>query len=392
MYRIVWAILSLLTLLPASQTNAPFEADIIFDTYEGDTWTVYGADLDQLITRPILTREGHYKCPHVSPDGRYLAYMLVDADYTTQNPKLYTVYVYVLATQTTQVIGPFEYDSWRDFGNSCNMEWSPDSQWLMFRSCHYDTESWDEFIIHPDGTDMRRLTSKYGDNFLAWGADSQHVYLYFDWPGVVYRVDLETMEYTPLVEERFIRGLQLSPDEAYLYADTADYPPDVRRFNLDTGASEVLFEGTDGNWAWSPDGSIGAVTTRKEVYAVQDGNLWEVIYHQSESLGSLVWLPDNRTLVMGYGSRDPWLVSVDVEKGTFDEINFLRHGIMPAVTPDGEWIVFLRKHSDGYEIYRMRPDGSDIAPIPNGVVTVGFPLWGRTSFSVLSTPLDLPES
>ncbi len=392
MHNIVWIILApLLLLLPTVQASEGLEADLIFDRVEGDTWTVYAANLEQGITVPILTGDSRFGCPLVSPNSRYMAF---NSRYHPLDDELqYAVYIFNSATQTTQTVGPFAFDSLRDGGISCDMVWSPNSEWLLFHSPHQDDEGWfDDYIVRADGSDLRQLTRGYSPKFFAWANDSQSAYITNNW--AVHRVEIETMN-MELVSDLVPWGHgQFSPDQTSLYIHV--YPPEepIMQVDVATGDSETLFEHSPNGmeWAWSPDGSIGAVSLGKEVYAVQDGEMWPVVYPIPGGIWDLMWLPDNRTLIMNYDAsssddEEPWVVTVQVEQGVFDEMGFLRHGIMPMLSPDGEWIAFLRKHADGYEIYRMRPDGSTIAPIPEGVVDVG--LWDRWPFT-LRTPLAFP--
>ena len=39
--------------------------------------------------------------------------------------------------------------------------------------------------------------------------------------------------------------------------------------------------------------------------------------------------------------------------------------VTPAWSPDGEWIAFASNHEGSYDVYRIRPDGSELTRITN---------------------------
>jgi Tol biopolymer transport system component len=84
--------------------------------------------------------------------------------------------------------------------------------------------------------------------------------------------------------------------------------------------------------------------------------------------------PDGKTLLYvrrptrasrpGAAPESPTLMSVDLDSG---EERPLGRGREPAFSPIGDWIVYSAPSRDGWRLRRMRPDGSARSPVTSGI-------------------------
>lgn len=128
--------------------------------------------------------------------------------------------------------------------------------------------------------------------------------------------------------------------------------------------------------SWSPDGRFIAfrrflARDQTQIVLIPPiGGAEKIVSEDPRTEGSLAWSPDNRWLVTSSWERSPGpdgLSAIDVNTG---EIRRLTHppqenwgDYNPAISPDGESIVFARDLGSTSEIYRLKlkPDFS-----PNG--------------------------
>jgi len=135
--------------------------------------------------------------------------------------------------------------------------------------------------------------------------------------------------------------------------------------------------------AWSPDGNRVAFSSHRddnwEIYVVDvDGGNLERLTDHSESDFSPSWSPDGRQLV--FASRryvDADLFAIDVETG---ELTQLTQGELnefdPAWSPDGKWIAYVTQIGDQGDVHVMRADGADPINLTNSPYANDFqPTW-----------------
>jgi TolB protein len=118
--------------------------------------------------------------------------------------------------------------------------------------------------------------------------------------------------------------------------------------------------------AWSPDGNRVAFSSHRddnwEIYVVDaDGSNLQRLTDHPENDFSPSWSPDGRQLV--FASRryaDADLFSIEVETGELTQLTKgERNEFDPAWSPDGKWIAYVTQLGDQGDVYVMRADGAD---------------------------------
>jgi Tol biopolymer transport system component len=52
-------------------------------------------------------------------------------------------------------------------------DWSPDGTWIMFTLWTAASQRSDLYVVHPDGTDLTRVTKGGGtEDFVSWGVSA----------------------------------------------------------------------------------------------------------------------------------------------------------------------------------------------------------------------------
>lgn len=255
------------------------------------------------------------------------------------------------------------------------------------------------FTMAPDGSDVRRITSAPGVQ--------AHSTISPDGARVVYSQvnakgsSIEAIDRAGGPPTVLNRGRQWSlvpswsPDGARV-AFTSDADGNYEIYTMATDGSDVRqLTFTDPpiqhvGPKYSPDGSqLLYATDQDEADPANQQDIWVMPspggagtrltrgINDRESRG---WSPDGRRIVTqtvkdGVGQ----LVVLNADGSGVRQITqfpantprFAPGGIFPvmsgAVTPawspDGEWIAFASNHEGNYDIYRVRPDGSDMARI-----------------------------
>lgn len=129
-------------------------------------------------------------------------------------------------------------------------------------------------------------------------------------------------------------------------------------------------EASNGLWRMRPDGSHAEQLT--------NGNLQ--INHFASRDGHPTWSPDSEWIVFSagwnlYRIRADGSAMFQITDGGQDDI-------APVWSPDGEWIAFARSENGSYDIYRIRPDGSQLEQLTDDPRDQLNPSYGPT--------IDLP--
>ena len=200
------------------------------------------------------------------------------------------------------------------------------------------------YVMNPDGSDLRRLTSDPGDDQAAWSPDGSEI--------------------------AFVRSRQGNEDIYVMRSDG-------------TGIRRLTNDGASGSPAWSPDGTRIAFARETLRYAdifvmERDGTHVMRLTRDPRTEYTPSWSPDGSKIAfIGYSNsrasvttfRVPRLYLMNADGSDLRHIG-PDNAALPRWSPDGAEIMFVNE--DSGSICTIRPDGTslrrivDIASLPGG--------------------------
>jgi Tol biopolymer transport system component len=144
---------------------------------------------------------------------------------------------------------------------------------------------------------------------------------------------------------------------------------------------------------WSPDGrriafrwNLGAETNTPLAIIDVDGSNFVNLSKTTGLKGwAPSWSPDGTKLVAAAGSKPgtpPSLYVMDADGSNLRRITEAgREAQYAQWSPSGEWIAFTFVVDGGFDIYKVRPDGSDLTALTDdgGSGTNNWPIWSPDS-------------
>lgn len=450
--------------------NGVFSSDgkwIIFTSERDGSADIYrihpdGGGMERLTDSPAFDDQGA-----LSPDGSTLAFV------SSRDGGFANIWLLDLATRQVRPLAKANAGSFRP-------SWSPDGRWIAFSSDRGTQRArWDGgweliqsnalYVVHPDGSSLRRLTALDGyAGSPKWSSDGHRLIFYQSTPKDVYpgrfgssrgpvavsqivSIDIQSSSirsYTSgpglKVAPQFIdsgvaywsklgpdRGLVLasgktmrggmenpswstdgkmvvyhkeisdkpprmlpvfSPDGAfhmYLTSNFAAWSPAGDRYvlvenpglvmidTLHQSASDLyptkeLYDSKGIQVAeptWSPDGSMIAFGVgaffgwTKDVPRIatihSDGSGFRFVTDAKDNAGFPSWSPDGKRIVYRVSGSEHGLRIVNLEDGAVTRLTSERDDF-PGWSPKGDLIAFTSFRNGDFEIYTIRPDGSDL--------------------------------
>jgi len=244
--------------------------------------------------------------PHISPDGKLVAYVVTKID-RAQNRRNSSIWM--VATDGSR--SPWQFTTSTQSVSS--PRWSPDGQWLAFTSSRAESSAQggsaetprsQVYVLSMAGGEARRVTNlKNGVSSFQWSPDGARLV-------IVSRVGPSDGR----SENKDRSDVRHYKNSAYKFNDSGWF--DDRRTHLwvvdvKSGSAKQITEGdewNDNDPQWSPDGTkIAFVSNRsgKEYEGDRNSDVWVIaagggaltkISDHQESDSSPRWSPDGRTI------------------------------------------------------------------------------------------------
>src|SRR5216683_7025206 len=200
------------------------------------------------------------------------------------------------------------------------------------------------------------------------------------------RVVYEKVDYTPRPQNQLLYSWD--PRYEYRYTDvfpsfskngvllvtSKDIDSSIVTMNADGSNRKVIFQAVQGAAfapSWSPDGERIAfgyggflqgrrTSGAKIVLVTRDGSGVEELTVDMPNAGFPSWSADGKEIVYrSFGPKDMGLRIFNLENHTTRALSDGSDNL-PYWSPDGTRILFTRKQDDNFDIYTIKPDGTDL--------------------------------
>ena len=260
------------------------------------------------------------------------------------------------------------------------ISWSPDGGWLAFaRSPRSGKGGPNVFLVRRDGTRLHRLVPGASwSSAPAWSPDGRQLAFAGRIPSAgegVFVVDRDgtkprllfrvphVLDGATVVARTDLTDLSWSPDRTRLLFLLQDWLYVLR---LDDGVA-VRLSARGYTPKWSPDSrSIAFVQFCRLAVIADDGADMPADPLDCAQPGSVIsapsWSPDGKRIVSAACPLSGCAVLIaDAERGAVRSMRLIAFGFLPAWSPDGELIAFVRPTARaGAAVFVMRPDGSGV--------------------------------
>jgi Tol biopolymer transport system component len=383
-------------LLPATglDYNATFSADgkwIVFTSERGGSADIYrmhadGSSIERLTDGPSYDDQAS-----LSPDGKTLAFV------STREGGTANIWLLDLARH--------EYTNLtKNTGGNFRPSWSPDGEWIAFSSGRdikpgRATPSWELlqsvaiYIMHPDGTGLRRLTELGGyAGSPQWSPDGRRIACYQSTAREIYPGRFEGKAKSQIISidietgavEGHTKGPGVKVSPRYVTANDIGYVvfyAEKQGLRFTSGRN-----GADGMLrypSWSPDGKsmVYHKHSRGELGVTPAFGLDRSVDLFSTRGEMLAYSPDGEQLALTPGYNQSLMIMNS--DGTNPHAVLDNNGkviAFPMWSPDGKSIVFgiggfFERPVTPGQIGLIRPDGSGLRILTEGKISSGFASW-----------------
>jgi Tol biopolymer transport system component len=241
--------------------------------------------------------------------------------------------------------------------------------------------NWDIFLTAPDGAEILKLTDHPRVDYQpAWSPDARLIAFTSNREG---HQEIYTVRPDGSGLSQLTRGTAHNSEPAWspdgkriAFRSERDGSPQVYVMNADGSDPRALTSGTNGGSvpAWSPDGRQIAFTSvrggRPEVYLMRaDGSIQTRLTTTAEGNSGLpAWSPDGKRIAF-WTTRDGNAEVYIMDADGLNPVNASRNAAMDVLigwTADGTHLLFRsNRERRGFDIYRMKPDGTDVTRVTN---------------------------
>jgi len=294
--------------------------------------------------------------------------------------------------------------------DALDVHWSPDGSMLAFRV--WTNGDYQLFVARADGSNPTNITGTMGVGELAWSPDGSMLAFtsFREGNDDLFVVNADGTGLRAVVDSPFTEaGPHWSPDgtqiafERWPVHDRDPGTADIYVVGVGGGeaAPLVTSPGYDTGVAWSPDGSRLAFTSDQggdeEIYVVNaDGSGERQLTDLPEASATRpAWSPDGTRLSFVAHDGEQWDVWVVDGDGTgLLKLTPSGRDDGPAVwAPDGSLLAFTASkvingvdNTGTYDVYAIRPDGTDERRITFGRLAMGWDLSWQPVRATVVTP------
>ena len=330
------------------------------------------SDANGMQTRNVAsTPTGGVSAPHWSPDGGKIVYSAWDL--SPESPSLWEVSA---DGSGSRALLP----GWHDPPDEDFARWMPDGRFLLFQS---QGQIWAKPENAP-GAPVRLTDSPLNLATPVPSADGKSIFVVGrDFRGSLVRFDTGSNAFRPFLDGISAEYVTFSPDgERVAYVT---YPKEELWLSRkDGGSRRKLTEAPLRPVLprWSPDGKWIAFAVMipgrpyKTFLVRADGSTPEMLNTKGPDFATdPSWFPDgNRLALSTYrGQMQCRILLFDRMNGSQSPIEGSQGTYSPAVSPDGRYLVAIRKEPIGLTIYDFQMKTWDELARVNG----GFPNWSR---------------
>ncbi len=284
--------------------------------------------------------------PQVSPDGKWIAYVLSSPDSAKDKSDSDIWMINWEGTESVKLTASPEGES--------HPRWSPDGKFLTFLSSRYETKSSQIWKMDRRGGEAVKLTElKYSISDYAWSPDAKKIALIIQ--------DQESSDEAD--KKKSAKPIMI--DRYHFKSDGEGYMERKRNhlyaFDTETKKIDTLTKGDfdEGNPIWSSDSKKIAFVSNRTTDPDRNGNsdLWVMEAKKGSPLKQLTTWQDADN--------------------------------SPAWSPDGKFIAYLKSQTPEYDVYDQRqlaviPSEGGVPKILNSILDrdISAPRWSADSKTI----------